>query len=108
MFVKKMIETQRNAPTWLEIQVELFGMARLVARRNRVQVRVPSDAGAGHLAAALAETCPDLVGDIVLEDRSGLQKSYAVNLNGKSFVSGQHLGLKHGDTLLVFSSQAGG
>jgi hypothetical protein len=103
-----MAEALKNAPVWLEIQVELFGMARLVARCNRVQIRVPSDAGTGHLAAALAEACPDLVGDIVLEDRSGLQKSYAVNLNGKSFVSGQHLGLKHGDTLLVFSSQAGG
>ena len=103
-----MVEAEKNAPAWLEIQVELFGMARLAARRNRVQVRVPADAGTGHLAAALAEACPDLLDDVVLEDRSGLQKSYAVNLNGKSFVSGRRLGLKDGDTLLVFSSQAGG
>jgi molybdopterin converting factor small subunit len=103
-----MVGTPKNAPAWLDIMVELFGMARLAARRDQVQIRLPSDAGTGHLAAALAESCPDLVGDVVLEDRSGLQKSYAVNLNGKSFVSGPHLGLKDGDTLLVFSSQAGG
>ena len=66
--------------------------------------RVPS----GRVAAALAEQCPELIDKVILQDLSGLEQSYIFNLNGTSFVSDERIDLKAGDTILLFSSQAGG
>ena len=90
------------------IQAELFGLARLLCARRQVQITVPTQATTSHLVAALATACPQLVGQAILEDRSGLQESYIFNLNGTAFLSDQQLELKRGDKVLLFSSQAGG
>jgi molybdopterin converting factor small subunit len=83
-------------------------VARILTGRRQVDVTVLGHARPADLASALAEVCPALVGQVILEDRSGLQQSYTLNLNGTSFVSDEQLELKSGDTVLLFSSQAGG
>ena len=103
-----MVDTTKTAPTTVDVSVELFGSARMLTGRRQAQIAVPSQATITDLVAALAERCPDLVGKVILEDRSGLLKSYIFNLNGTAFVSEEPLQLKTGDTLLLFSSQAGG
>ena len=90
------------------MQVELFGRARILACRRQVDMAVPSPAQPEDLAASLGETCPELIGAVIREDRSGLQESYTFNLNGTAFVDGGPLDLRPGDHLLLFSSQAGG
>ena len=104
-----MVETQKKAmPRLVTIQAELFGLARLLCARRQVQITVPAQATTSHLVAALATACPQLVGQAILEDRSGLEESYTFNLNGTAFLSDQQLDLKPGDKVLLFSSQAGG
>ncbi len=90
------------------VRVELFGMARLACGVRHVEIEVPPVAGIGELVAALSRACPELVGDVILRDRSGLQESYTFNLNGTRFLNNERLRLSAGDELLLFSSQAGG
>ena len=102
------MDVKKTLPTLVEIQVELFGLARIVSGRRHVQVSVPGHASTRDVAAQLGEKCPELLGKVILEDHSGLQESYTLNLNGTSFVCDDQLDLKSGDTILLFSSQAGG
>ena len=92
----------------LEIRVELFGLARMSSGRRLVWITVPVHADVQDVVAALSRVCPQLVGEIILDDLSGLQPSYTLNVNGTSFVGDGPLSLEQGDTLLLFSSQAGG
>ena len=90
------------------VRVELFGGARIASGRREIEIIVPERAESAVLARTLAEACPELVGRVVKEDRSGLQESYTLNLNGVTFLSEGQLLVKPGDRLLLFSSQAGG
>ena len=103
-----MVRANKVAPPLVDIRVELFGLARMLSGRHHVEVPMPRRAETVDVVAALARACPELVGKVLLEDVSGLQESYTLNLNGTSFVGDERLHLEPGDTLLLFSSQAGG
>ena len=93
------------------IIVELFGTARIACGQHEVALELPASPTLADLANSLASACPELIGNAILDDMSGLMKSYTLNLNGTAFVSdapGQHIELQDGDRLLLFSSQAGG
>jgi molybdopterin converting factor small subunit len=95
-----------NGP--VTIQVELFGRAQLACGRRHVVLDVVRHARYGDVVTALAQTCPALVGVAIQEDRTRLYESYILNLNGLRFVAEACLEVQAGDTLLLFSSQAGG
>ncbi|MYC05751.1 MAG: MoaD/ThiS family protein [Chloroflexi bacterium] len=90
------------------VTIELFGTARIASGRKAIALTLPSNASAASLVVALAEKCPALVGVVLRDDLAGLLESYTLNLNGTEFVSDGCLRLRDGDTLLLFSSQAGG
>lgn len=92
----------------VRVNVELFGTARLACGRRLVEVELPVNSSRAMLTAALADACPQLVGVALREDLGGLLESYTLNLNGKEFVESGQIVLSEGDTLLLFSSQAGG
>ena len=92
----------------VEVRVELFGLARIAAGRRELDIRVPSASRVPDIAQALADACPSLLGTVLIEDGSGLLDSYTLNLNGASFLGDGTVRLAHGDSILVFSSQAGG
>ena len=92
----------------INVRVELFGLARILSGRRQVDISMPEECYAKDVVRVLAETCSELVGTVLLEDRSGLQESYTFNLNGTSFICDQRIHLKTGDEILLFSSQAGG
>ena len=102
------MKTDLTASGTLEIRVELFGLARMSSGRRLVQIAVPVKADIHDVVVALSRVCPQLVGEIILDDLSGLQPSYTLNVNGTSFVGDGPLSLEQGDTILLFSSQAGG
>ena len=103
-----MIRMNDTVDQTVEVKVELFGHARIAADRREITVVVPNRAGARDVAAALLESCPELEGLAVLEGGSGLLESYTLNLNGTTFIGESHVPIESGDTLLLFSSQAGG
>ena len=92
----------------VNIRVELFGQARVLTGRREVNVQLPEDAHTRDVVKALSDLCPALVGSVISEGAPELMESYTLNLNGTAFVQGERLHLKPGDSLLVFSSQAGG
>lgn len=98
----------RKAPTQVSINVELFGNARLLAGRKLVRLSVADDCTLRDITEGIGQQYPALVGTVVREDLTGLLDSYTVNLNGVEFIDDQHQRLSEGDSLLVFSSQAGG
>ncbi len=103
-----MVAEGRPNEASIVIRVELFGRARLLCERACVEVEIPPHSEPGALAAALAASCPELVGEAIREDRSGLRESYTFNLNGTSFICDGPTTLRAGDSVLLFSSQAGG
>ena len=92
----------------IEVTIELFGQARVATGRRRVTTSLPLHARVSDLATALLETCPTLGGLAVHEDGSGLMESYTLNVNGTVFIGEEGVSLKSGDSVLLFSSQAGG
>ena len=96
----------KTAP--VSIQVELYGLAQMACNRRQMCIDVPSEAVMRDIMQALVHACPALRGLVIRDDLSGLYESYVLNLNGLAFVARDCLQLKSGDTLLLFSSQAGG
>jgi molybdopterin converting factor small subunit len=94
-----------DAPT---VRVELFGMARVLSGRSHVDLALPAKTTEEGVVDALARACPELVGPVISSDGAGLLLSYTLNLNGESFVADLPITLRRGDSLLLFSSQAGG
>ncbi len=92
----------------MTIQVELFGLAQLACGRRQLTCDVPYDATLADIVVALAAVCPALVGLAIRHDLSGLYDSYVLNVNGLQFIAQERVYLQPGDTLLLFSSQAGG
>ena len=92
----------------LSIKVELFGTARVVSGARSVEVEAHSPKTAGQLAALLARRYPELCGKVLRDDGSALLSSYTFNLNGVSFIDSEDLDINPGDSVLLFSSQAGG
>ena len=103
MVVKRSKETVA-----VRVRGEIFGLARMVCGRRYANIDVPATSRLRDLVSVLSESCPELVGKVIAEDRSALLSSYTFNLNGTVFVSDGPLNLASGDTLLLFSSQAGG
>lgn len=94
--------------TAVMVQIELFGLAQLACGRRQVLLELPCDATIISIVTALATACPALVGLAIRDDLSSFYESYVMNLNGLQFLTAGRVQLHAGDTLLLFSSQAGG
>jgi molybdenum cofactor guanylyltransferase len=92
----------------LECTVELFGVARLRAKTDRVSLALPAGSDVQAALTALAEATPELVGSVLTADSYALTAGYACNLNGTEFLRDLHTPLHPGDSLLILSSDAGG
>lgn len=90
------------------VRVELFGHARTVAGVRDLKLALPPRSGASDLAAALADELPSLLSVALESDCSRLLPSYTANLNGLEFMGDEPIPISPGDTIYLFSSQAGG
>ena len=99
---------------WGELQrpiactIELFGVARLKAKTDRVSALLPPRATLGDALAVLAEKVPALVGSVLTDGRRSLASGYACNINGLDFTRNWDRSLRSGETLLILASDAGG
>jgi molybdopterin converting factor small subunit len=96
------------SPVTLTIRVELFGSARIACGKKCIEIEMAERACVRDVTHELAKKCPELLGKAILDDGSGLMESYTLNLNGTEFITSEEFRLKQGDSLLLFSSQAGG
>jgi hypothetical protein len=103
-----MTQVPQKVSTPVRVRVELFGMAQLGSGRALLDLDLPCDTTLTEVAQALMVACPALRGLAVRADGTGLLESYLLNLNGRVFVTEAGVHLQPGDTLLLFSSQAGG
>jgi hypothetical protein len=103
-----MAQVPQQVSTTVRVRVELFGMARLGSGCALLELDLPCDAALTEVTQALVGACAALRGLAIRTDGTGLLESYTLNLNGRVFVSEAGVHLQPGDTLLLFSSQAGG
>lgn len=88
------------------VTVELFGVARMLAKTKEVSLSLPHDATLAHALSALAEKLPVLVGRIINSD--GLISGYTCNINGLDFVRAPGAKVDSGDKIFILSADAGG
>jgi molybdopterin converting factor small subunit len=86
--------------------VELFGVARLIAKTQEVSLSLAHDATLAHVFSALAEKLPILAGRIINSD--GLTSGYTCNINGLDFVRIPSAKVNSGDKIFILSADAGG
>ncbi|MGH7774353.1 MAG: NTP transferase domain-containing protein [Candidatus Binatia bacterium] len=92
----------------LTCTVELFGVARLVAKTKEVSLSLPQEATLSQVFSALAERLPVLVGRVINADRSSLFRGYSCNINGLDFVRNPGAKVNAGDKIFILSADAGG
>jgi molybdenum cofactor guanylyltransferase len=88
--------------------VELFGMARLLAKTKTVELQLPQDATLVDLFVELAERLPALVGRVINPEKNNLMSGCACNVNGLEFVRNPDVKIRTGDKILIISADAGG
>ncbi len=98
----------RSAGHSTQCTVELFGIARLLARTSVIALALPAAATLSDAFAALAEKLPVLVGRVISADRTRLVDGYACNVNGLAFVRTPTAVVNPGDSLVILSADAGG
>ncbi len=92
----------------ITIQVELFGVARLLARTSELALELPRGATFAQLFEELARTLPLLVGRVITADRNALMDGYACSVNGREFVRVPGAAINAGDNIMILSADAGG
>lgn len=95
-------------PAAIACTVELFGVARMVAKTAQVTLALPAGATLAHAFAALAELLPALKGRVIAADEPRLTDGYTCNINGRAFVRAPEATIEQGDTLVILSADAGG
>ncbi len=88
---------------WRVVRIELFGVARVRAGTDAVEVEASTVEDS---LRALAQVCPQLVPEVVNDGR--LTDHFLASLNGELFVSDPGRTLRPEDTLLILGAQAGG
>lgn len=95
-----------NNRSSISVFVELFGVARMVAKTQSVGLALPQEATLAHVFSALAEKLPVLVGRVI--NSEGLVTGYTCNINGLNFVRASSTKVNSGDKIWILSADAGG
>jgi molybdenum cofactor guanylyltransferase len=106
--LKRWRQLTRGPAHSIHCTVELFGVARLLARTTEVSLALPAGATFSDAFAALAEQLPALVGHVISPDRRRLVDGYACNVNGLAFVRTTAAAVNPGDSIVILSADAGG
>jgi len=88
--------------------VELFGVARLVAKTKEASLSLPSGATLSQVYSALGAALPMLSGRVISPDGRSLLPGYACNVNGLDFVRTTTAAIRSGDRIFILSADAGG
>jgi hypothetical protein len=100
--------TSSVSPFVTVVTVELFGVARLLAKTPSVSLALPVEGSVADVLAALAEKLPVLVGRVIDCGGASLVNGYACNINGLNFVRSPSAKVNAGDKIFILSADAGG
>jgi molybdenum cofactor guanylyltransferase len=92
----------------LRCTVELFGVARLLAKTQVIPLILLPDASLADVLAAIAQRLPILVGRVIDSDRMSLSAGFACNINGITFVRDPATKIRSEDKIFIISADAGG
>ena len=95
-----------NSKNSIAISVELFGVARMLAKTQWVSLDLAQGATLAQVLSALAERLPVLVGRVITSE--GLISGYTCNINGLDFVRAPSAKVSSGDKIFILSADAGG
>lgn len=90
----------------ISVSVELFGVARMLAKTKAITLSLPRGATLANVFSALAEKLPVLMGRVINSD--GLIAGYTCNINGLNFVRIPSARINSGDKIFILSADAGG
>jgi len=90
----------------ISVSVELFGVARLLAKTQWVSLDLTQGATLAQVFSALADKFPVLVGRVI--NSEGLINGYTCNVNGLNFVRMPGVKINSGDKIFILSADAGG
>jgi molybdopterin-guanine dinucleotide biosynthesis protein A/molybdopterin converting factor small subunit len=90
----------------LSVSVELFGVARMLAKTQLVSLDLAQGATLAQVLSSLADKFPVLVGRVI--DSEGLITGYTCNINGLNFVRAPDAKVNSGDKIFILSADAGG
>jgi len=88
--------------------VELFSVARLLAKTSKIDLTLPREATLADVLAALSDRLPVLVGPVIATDKKSLTSGNACNINGRTFVRDPKAPVQPGDNIFIISADAGG
>jgi molybdenum cofactor guanylyltransferase len=88
--------------------VELFGMARLLAKTKTIDLALPQQATLSDVFFELAEKLPMLVGRVINPEKNNVISGCACNINGLEFIRNPTAKIRTGDKILILSADAGG
>jgi molybdenum cofactor guanylyltransferase len=90
----------------LSVSVELFGVARMLAKTPLVSLDLAQGATLAQVFSSLADKFPVLVGRVI--NSEGLISGYTCNINGLNFVRAPDAKVNSGDKIFILSADAGG
>jgi molybdopterin-guanine dinucleotide biosynthesis protein A/molybdopterin converting factor small subunit len=90
----------------LSVSVELFGVARMLAKTKLVSLDLAQGATLAQVFSSLADKFPVLVGRVI--NSEGLITGYTCNINGLNFVRTPDAKVNSGDKIFILSADAGG
>jgi len=90
----------------LSVSVELFGVARMLAKTQLVSLDLAQGATLAQVFSSLADKFPVLVGRVI--NSEGLITGYTCNINGLNFVRAPDAKVNSGDKIFILSADAGG
>ena len=88
--------------------VELFGVARLLAKTQEVSLSLPPRATLTDVLSSVAQRLPVLIGRVIHPEQMDLLAGFACNINGTNFVRAPDTRIHRHDRIFILSADAGG
>jgi molybdopterin-guanine dinucleotide biosynthesis protein A len=92
----------------LSCTVELFGVARLLAKTQVISLTLARDARVADVLLMVAQRLPILIGRVINSDKMSLSAGFACNINGITFVRDPATKIRSEDKIFIISADAGG
>lgn len=94
----------------MRIQVELFGLPRIIAGERKITLSFGDDATFRDVVRSLAHRYPDMLGDVIQADGETLQSPNILNINGRRMIQPHQVdeSIRDGDEIVLMSMSAGG